>query len=118
MGQRRLLAERSGDVWETVFDLVKQVTGDVDAAGKGNLQEQIDTILEEMDAGKDSVSVIDDTGRTITTTYANGTKAVSVMDDTSITETVYDAEDSVVSKTGMYITDNKIEIKELRIDEE
>lgn len=67
---------------------------------------------------ENSVSVIDDATGTVTTTYADGTRVVSTVNDSSIIETVYDADGNMVSKMGTYITDDKIEVKELEIDEE
>lgn len=111
---QRLVAEKPENVWETVYALVQLATGDVDVEGKGNLQEQID----RMDAHTDSISVIDDAGKTITTTYADGTRTVAVMDDTSIVERAYDADGSLISRTGVFMNENQIEIKELGTDEE
>lgn len=96
-----------------IQDLQKQI-GNVDIENKGSLQEQIDSIL----GTQDSVSVIDDDDKSITTTYADGTRAVIVMDDTSMIETVYDAEDVKVSRTGVYMDKNRIEIRGLGLDEE
>ncbi len=110
---QRQVSEKTDNVWEKVYGLMKLVTGDVDVAGKGNLQEQIDN----MDTHTDSVSVIDDAGKTITTTYADGTKVVIAMDDTSMIETVYDAEGRKVSRTGIYMDENRIEIRGLGLDE-
>lgn len=67
---------------------------------------------------ENSVSVIDDATGTVTTTYADGTRVVITVNDASIIEAVYDAGGNIVSKTGTYITDNRIEVKELEIDEE
>lgn len=111
---QRQVSERTDNVWEKVYGLMKLVTGDVDVAGKGNLQEQIDN----MDTHTDSVSVIDDAGKTITTTYADGTRVVAVMDDTSIIENVYDADGSLISRTGVFMDEDQIEVKELGTDEE
>lgn len=108
------VTEKPENVWETVYALMQLATGDVDVAGKGNLQEQID----RMDAHTDSISVIDDAGKTITTTYADGTRTVAVMDDTSIVERAYDADGSLISRTGVFMNENQIEIKELGTDEE
>lgn len=40
--QKKLGLDGLGKVWEKVFELMKTVTGNVDVAGKGTLQEQID----------------------------------------------------------------------------
>ena len=111
---QRLVAEKAENVWETVYALMQLATGDVDVAGKGNLQEQIDNL----GAHSDSISVIDDTGRTITTKYADGTRTVAVMDDTSIIENTYDADGILISRTGIFMNENQIEVKELGADEE
>ncbi len=95
-----------------IQDLQKQI-GNVDIENRGSLQEQIDSIFDT----QDSISVIDDTNKLITTTYADGTKAVIAMDDTSMIETVYDAEGGKVSRTGIYMDENRIEIRGLGLDE-
>ena len=111
---QRPVSEKTENVWETMYALMQLVTGDVDVAGKGSLQEQIDNL----GAHTDSISVIDDAGRTITTTYADGTKTVAVMDDTSIIENTYDADGILISRTGIFMNENQIEVKELGADEE
>lgn len=111
---QRLVTEKPENVWETVYALMRLATGDVDVAGKGSLQEQIDSIFDT----QDSVTVIDDDDKSITTTYADGTRAVIAMDDTSMIETVYDAEGGKVSRTGVYTDANRIEIRGLGLDEE
>lgn len=115
---QRALTEKPGNVWEKVFGFIRQITGNVDAAGKGTLQEQIDNVMEDINTQEDCVSVIDEDGKTITTTYADGTKTVTVMDDAGIVETAYDADGMRVSKTSIHMSDNRIEIKELGADEE
>ncbi|MDE5698178.1 MAG: hypothetical protein K2I96_12340 [Lachnospiraceae bacterium] len=111
---QRQITEKTENVWEKVYGFIKLVTGDVDVAGKGNLQEQIDN----MGTHTDSVSVIDDAGRMITTTYADGTKTVAVMDDTSILENTYDTGGNLISRTGVFMNEDQIEVKELGTDEE
>ncbi len=96
-----------------IQDLQKQI-GNVDLENKGSLQEQIDSIFDS----QDSISVIDDDNKSIITTYSDGTSAVIVMDDTSMIETVYDAEGGKVSRTGVYMDENRIEIRGLGLDEE
>lgn len=115
---QRTLTEKPGNVWEKVFGFIRQITGNVDAAGKGTLQEQIDSVLEDMNTQEDSVSVIDESSKTITTTYADGTRTVTVMDDAGMMETAYDADGMQVSKTSIHMSGNKIEIKELGANEE
>lgn len=111
---QRPVIEKPENVWETMYALMQLVTGDVDVAGKGSLQEQIDNL----GAHTDSISVIDDAGKTITTTYADGTRTVAVMDDTSIIENTYDAGGSLISRTGAFMSGDQIEVKELGTDEE
>ena len=43
---------------------------------------------------------------------------VAVMDDTSIIENVYDADGSLISRTGVFMDEDQIEVKELGTDEE
>lgn len=108
----------NNEVWKKLWSLVNMLVGDVDFDGKGNLQEQIDSIQNGLNAQMDNVSVIDDDGKSIITTYADGTRAVIVMDDTSMIETVYDAEGVKASRTGVYMNENRIEIRGLGLDEE
>lgn len=101
------------ETWTKVWSLVKMLTGNVDIENKGSLQEQLDSIFDT----QDSVSVIDDDDKSITTTYADGTSTIIVMDDTSMIETEYDAEGGKVSRTGIYMEENRIEIRGLGLDE-
>lgn len=115
--------------WTKVWSLVRMLVGNVDIINKGNLQDQIGDVdieskgslqeqIDSMFDTQDSVSVIDDDGKSITTTYADGTRDCIVMDDTSMIETVYDAKGVKVSRTGVYINENRIEIRGLGLDEE
>lgn len=118
----------NNEQWEKVWSLVRMLVGNVDITNKGNLQDQIGdvdlenkgSLQEQIDSifdSQDSISVIDDTKKLITTTYADGTSTVIVMDDTSMIETVYDAEGGKVSRTGIYMDENRIEIRGLGLDE-
>lgn len=107
----------NNELWTRLWSLVKLLVGDVDFERNGTLQKQIDDIQNGLTVN-DSVSVIDDDNKSITTTYSDGTKAVIVMDDTSMIETVYDAEGGKVSRAGVYMDENRIEIRGLGLDEE
>lgn len=118
----------NNEQWEKVWSLVRMLVGNVDITNKGNLQDQIGNVdienrgslqdqIDSIFDTQDSISVIDDTKKLITTTYADGTSTIIVMDDTSIIETEYDAEGGKVSRTGIYMEENRIEIRGLGLDE-
>ena len=104
-------------VWAKLWSLVKLLVGNVDFESNGSLQEQINDMQNGLNTQSDSVSIIDDNNKSITTTYADGTSTVIVMDDTSMIETAYDAEGGKVSRTGIYMDENRIEIRGLGLDE-
>lgn len=108
--------EGEDGVWAKLWSLVKILVGDVDFESNGSLQEQIDNMQNAVNVQNDSISVIED--KVITTTYADGTSTIIVMDDTSMIETEYDAEGGKVSRTGIYMGENRIEIRGLGLDEE
>lgn len=120
----------NNEQWEKVWSLVRMLVGNVDITNKGNLQDQIgnvdienrgslqdqiDNMQNAVNVQNDSISVIED--KVITTTYADGTSTIIVMDDTSMIETEYDAEGGKVSRTGIYMEENRIEIRGLGLDE-
>lgn len=107
--------EGENGVWAKLWSLVKILVGDVDFESNGSLQEQIDNMQNAVNVQNDSISVIED--KVITTTYADGTSTIIVMDDTSMIETEYDAEGGKVSRTGIYMEENRIEIRGLGLDE-
>lgn len=107
--------EGEDGVWAKLWSLVKILVGDVDFESNGSLQEQIDNMQNAVNVQNDSISVIED--KVITTTYADGTSTIIVMDDTSMIETEYDAEGGEVSRTGIYMEENRIEIRGLGLDE-
>ncbi len=107
--------EGEDGVWAKLWSLVKILVGDVDFESNGSLQEQIDNMQNAVNVQNDSISAIED--KVITTTYADGTSTIIVMDDTSMIETEYDAEGGKVSRTGIYMEENRIEIRGLGLDE-
>ncbi|MCM1220436.1 MAG: hypothetical protein NC548_38720 [Lachnospiraceae bacterium] len=75
--------------------------------------EQSQESIKNALSAENCVIEISDDGNMITTVYEDGARTVTAVKNTSIIKEEYSAEGELISKIGVYITDNKIEVKKL-----